>query len=48
MCSFDELHLKDSINHFQDNSLYQFLDDQMTHNHDDDYLDALKKSIKFY
>ena len=48
MCSFDELHLKDSINHFQDNSLYQFLDNQMTHKHDDDYLGALKNSIKFY
>ena len=47
-CSFDDLNGKDSIDHFQDNQLYKYLDDQMTHNNDRLYLEALQNAIDFF
>ena len=50
LCSFDDLNLKDSVNYFQDNQLYQFLNNTMTHYDDGQYshLEALKHIISFY
>ena len=50
MCSFDDLNLEDSVNYFQDNQLYQCLNDTMTHYDDAQYshLEALKYIMWFY
>ena len=47
-CSFNDLNGKDSIDHFQDNQLYKCLDDQMTHNNNRLYLEALQNAIDFF